>query len=201
MGAEAVCRATFGKERGEGRALLEADALVFRGGFRLKIPLKDVKSVAAKDGELVVAWPGGTATFELGAKAAAWAERIAKPKSRVEKMNVKPGARVSVLGVSDATFAKELEAAGADVSTRARKESDAIFVQVDEKPDLARAAALKDHLALAGGLWVVHPKGRADLKDVDVMAAVKKAGLTDNKVVRFSETHSALRFVIPRRDR
>lgn len=201
MGAEAACRATFGSERGEGKALLETDALVFRGAFRLKIPLKDVRSVAANEGNLVVAWPGGTATFELGARAAAWAGKIAKPKTRVEKMGVKAGDRVSVIGVTEAAFARELETAGADVSTRARKGSDAIFVQVDAREALARAVLLKDHVALAGGLWVVHPKGRADLKDVDVMAALRKAGLVDNKVVGFSDTHSALRFVVPRKDR
>ena len=37
----------------------------------------------------------------------------------------------------------------------------------------------------------------AKIKDVEVIAAAKAAGLVDNKVVGFSETHTALRLVIP----
>jgi len=41
-------------------------------------------------------------------------------------------------------------------------------------------------------------KGKAArLKDVDVIAAAKAAGLVDNKVVGFSDTHTSLRLVIP----
>jgi hypothetical protein len=45
---------------------------------------------------------------------------------------------------------------------------------------------------------VVSPKGRPEIGDVVVIAAAKRAGLVDNKVVRFSDTHTALRLVIPR---
>jgi hypothetical protein len=40
-------------------------------------------------------------------------------------------------------------------------------------------------------------KGQKHIREVDVIAARKPAGLTDNKVCRFSDTHTALRFVIP----
>jgi hypothetical protein len=43
----------------------------------------------------------------------------------------------------------------------------------------------------------VFPKGRKDLREVDVIETGVDAGLVDNKVVRFSDTHTALRFVIP----
>ena len=43
---------------------------------------------------------------------------------------------------------------------------------------------------------MVSRKGKAaTIKDVEVMAAVKALGLVDNKVVAFSETLTALRFV------
>jgi hypothetical protein len=35
------------------------------------------------------------------------------------------------------------------------------------------------------------------LKETDVIAAARDAGLVDIKVVKFSETHSALKLVIP----
>jgi len=49
-----------------------------------------------------------------------------------------------------------------------------------------------------GAIWVVSKKGKArSLDDTDVIAAAKRAGLVDNKVVSFSDTHTALRLVSP----
>ena len=45
---------------------------------------------------------------------------------------------------------------------------------------------------------MVSPKGKGALvKDTDVMAAAREAGLVDTKVVSFSDTHTALKLVIP----
>ena len=49
-----------------------------------------------------------------------------------------------------------------------------------------------------GGIWVVSPKGDPTIRDVDVMAAAKAAGLVDVKVARWSDTHTALKLVIPK---
>ncbi len=49
-----------------------------------------------------------------------------------------------------------------------------------------------------GAIWVVSRKGKAaTLRDVDVIEAAKDARLVDNKVCSFSDTHTALRLVIP----
>ena len=52
-----------------------------------------------------------------------------------------------------------------------------------------------------GSVWTVRRKGRKDLTEADVRAAGKAAGLVDVKVVRFSDTHTAEKFVIPVADR
>ncbi|MEK7312271.1 MAG: DUF3052 family protein, partial [Chloroflexota bacterium] len=58
--------------------------------------------------------------------------------------------------------------------------------------------SLKGYLRKDGAIWVVSLKGKqAKIRDVQVIAAAKAAGLVDNKVVSFSETHTALRLVIP----
>jgi hypothetical protein len=44
---------------------------------------------------------------------------------------------------------------------------------------------------------VVYPRGQKHIREADVIAAGKDAGLVDNKVCRFSETQTALRYVIP----
>ena len=48
-----------------------------------------------------------------------------------------------------------------------------------------------------GALWVIRPKGRPEISEKAVMAAGKAAGLVDVKVVSFSPTHTAEKFVIP----
>jgi hypothetical protein len=50
-------------------------------------------------------------------------------------------------------------------------------------------------------IWTVTPKGKSGIKDTDVMAAGKAAGLVDVKVAAFSPTHTAAKFVIPKAQR
>ena len=118
-------------------------------------------------------------------------------KSRIEKLGVRPGMRVSVLGVPDADFREELVAAGADVSSRARRGSAMLVVAVHDQAGLDRLARLESFIERNGAVWAVFPKGRKELRDVDVIRAGVAAGLVDNKVIRFSDTHTAFRFVIP----
>jgi hypothetical protein len=116
----------------------------------------------------------------------------------LDKLGVRPGARVSVLGVADEAFLARLRAR-ADVSTRERTDSDLIFVAADSAAELARLALLERRIKRDGAIWVVSRKGKAaTLRDVDVIDAAKRAGLVDNKVASFSETHTALRLVVPR---
>jgi hypothetical protein len=118
-------------------------------------------------------------------------------RSLMEKLGVKPESRVSLLGVKDAGFVADLERAGADVSRRRRKDSDLLFLAVESQDDLLRLAEVESSMARNGAVWAVFPRGRRDLRDVDVIRAGVGAGLVDNKVVRFSDSQTALRFVIP----
>ncbi len=49
----------------------------------------------------------------------------------------------------------------------------------------------------AAALWIVYPKGQKQITELDVLAAGRRAGLKDVKVVGFSPAHTALKFVIP----
>lgn len=198
MGDECACRARWPGGEGEGKALLESDHVLFRGPRRLKLPFAALARVEARGGDLLLATPDGEVALALGAaRAARWAERIRNPRTLLQKLGVAAGQRVSVLRVADEGFLADLAASGADVSARLRKGSDLVLFQADAPGDLARLPRVAAHLAPTGALWVVHPKGRPDFKDVHVLAAGKAAGLVDNKVAGFSGSHSALRFVIP----
>ena len=125
-------------------------------------------------------------------------ERDYSHRSLLDKLGVKPGQRICALGVNDAEFHKELAAAVPDVTLeKLQKESDLIFLGADDLATLTKIRSLEASLKRNGAIWVVYPKGQKHIREADVMAAGKSAGLTDNKVCKFSETHTALRFVIP----
>lgn len=125
-------------------------------------------------------------------------ERDYSHRALLDKLGVKPGQRISVLGVEDAAFLKDLAAVAPDAAHgKPQKESDLIFLGAGDLKSLAQIKSLEPHLDRNGAIWIVYPKGRQDIREADVMAAGKSAGFTDNKVSRFSETHTALRFVIP----
>lgn len=119
-------------------------------------------------------------------------------KPLIDKLGVKPGLRISLLGVRDAAFLREVLPQVANPSQhRAVKDSNLIFLGVESKEQLKRLEPLKKYLVPNGNIWVVYPKGQKHITEADVMAAIKAAGLVDNKVVSFSPTHTGLRACIP----
>jgi hypothetical protein len=186
----------------DGEALLETSEILFRGERRLLIPFAKITNVEARETMLHVTFDGTPAAFELGSQATQWAEKIRNPKSVVEKIGIKAGQIVSVVNFDDDVFVADLEKAGAAVSRgRIRKNSDAIVYGASTRTDLERIEALKSSLQPSGALWIIRPKGVKTITEADSMAAGKAAGLVDVKVVRFSDTHTAEKFVIPLKSR
>jgi hypothetical protein len=121
----------------------------------------------------------------------------------VDKLGVRPGAKVALLDIDDPNIRRLLETRTSDITDGPpAPNTDLIFAAADSVEELLRLPQLRAALVPNGAIWVVSRKGKAaTIRDVDVMAAAKSAGLVDNKVVSFSETHTALRLVIPRADR
>jgi hypothetical protein len=202
MGNEAVCKVQFSKQQSQGQALLETSEILFRGDFRLKIPFSAIKSAKVADGKLRLETTDGLAVFHLGAAAEKWCNKILHPKSRVEKLGVKPGAKVSLLGDFDAEFRREISGLTESVSKdQVGTATECIFCAADLKKELGTLAKISKSMKGAAALWIVYPKGQKQISERDVLAAGRKAGLKDVKVVGFSPTHTALKFVIPLRER
>jgi hypothetical protein len=180
----------------EGNAHLETETLVFRGGFRLAIPFKEISAISASDGWMSVTFPGGVASFQLGAKAAKWLKAITQPKPVIDKLGVKPRMRVALVDVDDDRFRAQL-AERAEVAEGLPQDCDLIFVGAPERAALAKLTALQHHLKPDGALWVLRPKGSPDITEMEVLDAGRAAGLVDTKVVAFSSALTAEKFVIP----
>jgi hypothetical protein len=197
MGLEAVCVGRLGEQVGEGKALLETDYVLFRGPFRSKIPLSEIKKVKAESGQLWLTSKGGVLGLELGAAAQKWADKILHPTQRIDKLGVKPGMQVILLGVRDKTFHKEVASRTPAIATKPHKGADIVFLATEKKADLRKLAAARRAINPNGSIWVVYPKGVQGITENDVLSAGKAADLVDVKVARFSATHTALKFVIP----
>jgi hypothetical protein len=199
MGNEATCKVRFGKQESEGKALLETNEVLFRGDFRLKIPFSSIRSAKTVDGELRLQTAEGLASFQLGAATSGkWLEKILHPKSRIEKLGVKPGATVSLIGEFEAEFIREVDGLTKSVVKRkADLDSEHIFFAAGSKDGLSALSKIRKTLTGAAALWIVYPKGQKHITENDVLAAGRKTGLKDVKVVGFSATHTALKFVVP----
>ena len=198
MGNEATCKVRFGKQESEGKALLETNEVLFRGEFRLKIPFSSIKSAKTADGELRLQTADGLASFQLGPAAEKWLEQILHPKSRIEKLGVKAGAKVSLLGQFGADFLREVSGLTKSIAKeKAASDSEHIFFAADSKDDFSALSKIAKAMSGAAALWIVYPKGQKHITENDVLAAGRKLGLKDVKVVGFSATHTALKFVIP----
>ena len=121
----------------------------------------------------------------------------------LDKLGVKPGARVAIVDVDDASFLHELRTRTSDiVRGKPRTPCDLVFMGANNLNDLARIGAMKTWIEPNGAIWVVRPKGgRAPISDTDVISAGLAAGLVDNKIASFSDTHGAMRLVFRLRDR
>jgi len=188
-----------GKERHQGKILLERSELIFRGtDYRLKIAFAEIRDVKATNGELRVRTRNGVLIFEVGTAAEKWREKILHPKTRAEKLGVKRGTKVVLLGEFKADFVKELQTTGAEIARAGRSaNADQTFFAADSKTALAAIEELAKKMNGPEALWVVYAKGKKDLSQNDVIGAGRRAGLKDVKVVGFSSTHTALKFVIP----
>jgi hypothetical protein len=117
----------------------------------------------------------------------------------LDKLGVRPGMRVAVLGVEDETIRPLLATRTSDITDGwPDAHTDVVLLAADTRAALEPLEALSARIKPNGAIWVVSPKGKAaTLRDFEVIAAAKAAGLVDNKVASFSPTHTALRLVIP----
>ena len=115
----------------------------------------------------------------------------------LDKLGVKPGMRVALVGFDDAAFRAELAERGAAVVEPASA-VDIVFYRVKEPAELGRIRELRDLIHDRGAIWVLRNKG-ADrrVREEDIIGAGRAVDLIDNKIASFSDTFAAMRLVVP----
>src|SRR5262245_9311232 len=119
-----------------GRVLLETSEIIFRGERRVVVPFAAIRSARAAGGVLRIVTDEGRVAFERGPLAEKWLARIRNPKSVIDKLGVKPGQVVSVLGVSDAEFLRDASARAELSVGRLRKRSNLAFLGTETQATL-----------------------------------------------------------------
>jgi len=199
MGLEAECTVRVGRKTSTGRALLETEALIFRGDFSLQIAFGSMRDISVDGDSLVVKSGDQEARFELGAAVAdRWLRLIKEPKSLFEKLEVNPAMRVAVVDIRDSLFLTALRERTAGVAEgRVPEGVPVVFFGAETRDALRKIQLLRARMIDTGVLWIVRPKGSQAIGENDVFEAAHGAGLVDTKVVAFSKTHTAHKCVIP----
>ena len=125
-------------------------------------------------------------------------------KPLLDRLGVKPGAKVAVVNLDDNGFIQLLRERTPHVlQGKPRTPCDIVFVgAANPRELLERLRAVKSWIEPNGAIWAIRPKGPSStLKDTDAIQAGLDAGLVDNKIASFSETQGAMRFVYRLKDR
>jgi hypothetical protein len=205
MGTEIVGEAAYRGASHRIKLHLDGKELTLRDGLKLTIPLKDVRNAVANDGELTVAWAKDKIVLKVGDKAARLADKILHPPSLFDKLGIKAGHVVSIVGLEDKAFVRDLKRRTEAVFEDAiEPDSDVVIFRATTKADLRRLKALQKSINRDGAIWIIRTKAPKDSKaatEMDVITSVRASGLVDVKICAFSEELSAMKAVIPKANR
>jgi hypothetical protein len=202
MGTEIVGEAAYRGASHRIKLHLDGKGLTLRDELKLSIPLKEVRDVATKDGQLTIKWADDKIVLRVGDKAAKLADKILHPPSLLDKLGIKPGHVVSIVGFDDQAFLREVKQRTDSVVVGSIKpQSDFIIFRPATKADLKRLKTLQKSLKRDGAIWVLRTKGSknpADATEMDVIDTARDSGLVDVKISAFSDELTAMKVVIPK---
>lgn len=119
-------------------------------------------------------------------------------KSRIDKLGLKAGHRYQAWGEFDEEFGPECTERAGEPGVAPL---DVIFVRLHSQDDLPSMDRARAEIQKAGMIWCVWIKGRKELNENHVRDYALAHSLVDVKVCSFSPTLSALKMVIPVKDR
>jgi hypothetical protein len=189
VGTEIRGSVTVGGQKVNVKGDFASDHVTFSGGRRGEVPYARIRVTGTAKGLLRLLVDDAVMEFPVGANVDRLANKIRNPPTLLSKLGVKPGARVDSHGIPKGLAAQLPKPAAGPVEL--------YFLGVADVDGLSAIPDALARVAPGGGLWVVYPKARRDIRESDVLAAGRAAGLKDVKVARVSEKHTALKFMRP----
>lgn len=176
----------------EAKAHLDSGHVRLSSPFRLTLPAASLQGVV--DEALLFNTPEGAVALCLGAVTAAkWADRLRNPKSLRDKLGVRPGQGLALLGTLPPALAETL----ADLVPAAVEAADWLFIGFN---DTAALAGFVLHLPQAradAAIWAIYPKSRIDPAENAIRAIFHGAGWRDVKVCAVDAQLTAAKFIRP----
>lgn len=199
MGREISCEVRVGERSFHAKVELEDEEITVRGpeGFRLRF--EELTQLEVSGGVLSLANQKRAVQLVLGKEAVEWAEKARSPRGRLDKLGIRAGLRVVLMGPLPRDLRDEVERSGA-VIVRGGLVQLVLFAAEDSH-NLGQLDILRELIAANGAIWVIREKGSESLSERAVRAAAKTNKLVAIKVVKLSERHIADKLVIPSSDR
>ena len=117
-------------------------------------------------------------------------------RSVVDRLGVRPNARVALVGVSDSDLPALVAQRTKKITKMVPHEPvDMIIYQAEGSFALQRISELARLLARPGSLWVLWPRGQEHIKQSHVHRAGIAAGMLDVRMASVSERLSGMEFV------
>ena len=183
MGREAAAVGDWQGQSGPGRATLETDFVRFSGPFRVRLDFAACGSIDVDGPRLRFETADGVLSLDLGEREAArWLDRIQNPPSLGQKLGLRPGQAVRVIG--------QLPPIGVPTVAKA----DLVLLAIDLPGGLDDIDACAASMEPGQDVWIFFEKGRKDVTGADVILRGRAAGVTDTKVCRVSEGKTGQRF-------
>lgn len=193
MGREAKAPVTHRGATADARVHLDSEMLTIGPPVRAKLLLGDVKAVAGSRG---LSLKAGAETYLVAMsekEAAAWAKAIANPPSLADKLGVKPGMSLALIGALPDEIATVAAGAARHGAMPARVDA-ALTLAAVSSLDVKALTRIARALPEKGAVWLIYEKGV--VKGDQLIFAAREAGLKDTKVTKVSETHTGLRFIV-----
>jgi hypothetical protein len=171
---------------------VDSRELTFSGNWKWGAALGSGVEARIDGGWLEVRQGDDAARFQLGDAAPHWLEKILHPPTRLKKLGLLEGMTFRVWGELDEDFFEEAAESGCKLVERGA--ADLYFFGFRERQALDALRLQMDRVPPERNLWVIYPKGGKSVKEAEVMACAKEAGMGASKTLAFSTHLTGLRF-------
>lgn len=188
------CKAVIKAVKATGKLHVDSKQIEFRAkDVRWSVQVGKGTSAKVDGNKLVVRRGSKTATFDVGAKAEKWADKVVNPPTRATKLGLKSGSKVLLRGGLEDSFAQELSAHGL-VSVKSVKTCDIAFVKLNKAADFKVFDSVASSCATGVHIWAIWPKGIEAVGQGQVIGRAREHGMGPGKKISFDETCTAMRF-------